>query len=519
MIATIFRVGLLTALVAVVACGEAPPPPAAQPVAQAPVDQQGIAVTPLAATPGEAPAAARGAETDGAKGRVGAPAGAAPAAAGLDQGVGDGHGAAIESLDDALVPADLVATGAQAPPPEGSANRGAAKPLARPPADTTTVWRVPIAGSPIRGDNTALVTMVMFSGFQCPFCVRAHGTVAELMKQYGGKLRVVHKNNPMAFHKRSDPAAQLALEARAQKGDAGYWKAVDLLFAQDRKLEDSDLEAVAKGAGMDVKRTMAAIAAKKHAARIEQDQDLAYELNANGTPQFFINGRRLVGSQSIDKFTSIIDEEIVKADALIKKGTAAARIYDALQKDAKAPPPLLKVKIPAPTKDNPSRGPANAKVVVQVFAGFQCPFCKKLAPTIRDLEAAFPGKIRVVWRQRPLSMHANGALAAEASVEAFKQKGAEGFWKMHDLLFEDQTKLDRPNLDQAAATIGLDPTKFAAALDGHTHQAAVNADGKIADAAKINGTPTTVINGYLVTGAQPLSAFQRVVKLALKEAR
>ena len=158
-------------------------------------------------------------------------------------------------------------------------------------------------------------------------------------------------------------------------------------------------------------------------------------------------------------------------------------------------------------------------MVVQLFAGFQCPFCKKLMPTIRDLEAAFPGKIRVVWRQRPFSMHVNGLPAAEASVEAFKQKGNEGFWKMHDLLFENQKQLDRPTLDQAAATVGLDPAKFAAALDGHTHQAAINADGKIADAAKIKGTPTTVINGYLVTGAHSLPIFKRVVRAALKETR
>lgn len=513
MISTIFRVGLLTALVAVVACGEAPPPPATQPVAQAPAEKQSVAVTPLASTPGEA---ARGADTDGAKG---GPAGSALAAAGLEKEAGDGHGVAIESLDDTLIPTDLVAAGANAPPPEGSANRVAAMPMVRPPPDTTTVWRVPVAGSPIRGDNAALVTMVMFSDFQCPFSVRSHGTVAELMKQYGGKLRVVHKNNPLSFHKRADPAAQLALEARAQKGDAGYWKAVDLLFAQDRKLEDPDLEAVALGAGIHVKKVMAAIAAKKHSARIEEDQDLADELRATGTPHFFINGRRLVGSQTIDKFTTIIDEEILKADALIKKGTAAVRVYDALQKDAKGIEPPQKVKIPAPTKANPSRGPANAKVVVQLFAGFQCPFCKKLTPVIRDLEAAFPSKIRVVWRQRPLSMHVNGAAAAEASMEAFKQKGNEGFWKMHDMLFQDQSKLDRPNLDQAAATIGLDPTKFAAALDGHTHQAAVNADGKIADDAKLHGTPSTVINGYLVTGAQSLSTFKRVVRLALKGPR
>jgi protein-disulfide isomerase len=395
-----------------------------------------------------------------------------------------------------------------ADPPAGSA-----------PADDKTVWRVPVDKSPVRGKNTALVTLVMFADYQCPFCVRVEPTVEQLAQKYGDKLRIVFKHNPLPFHNRAEPAAELAIEARAQKGDAAFWKVHELLWAQNGKLEDADLEAVAKNAGIDPKKAMAAVAAHKHKAVIEADEDLADDVQASGTPHFFINGRRLVGAQPIEKFTAVIDEELAKAEELVKKGTPAAKVYDTLQKDAKTAEPPKKVQIPAPTADNPSRGPAKAKVVIQEFADFQCPFCKRVDGTLHELEAAFPGQIRLVWRNKPLPFHKEAEPAAEAAMEAFKEKGNDGFWKMHDLLFADQSKLSRPDLEGYAAQLKLDPAKFAAALDGHTYQAQIDADSKIADAAGITGTPSFVINGYLLVGAQPLGKFKRVVNLALREAK
>src|SRR5262249_32550032 len=163
-------------------------------------------------------------------------------------------------------------------------------------------------------------TIVEFSDFQCPFCNRVAPTLAEVLKHYGDKVRLVFKQNPLPFHPRAQPAAELALEARAQKGDAGFWAAHDLLFRREcvgypaatqadactsqggtwvdnqRNLEDGDLVAYAKKLGLDAARVSAAISSKKWAAVITEDQDLADDLQANGTPHFFINGRRLVGA-------------------------------------------------------------------------------------------------------------------------------------------------------------------------------------------------------------------------------
>lgn len=389
---------------------------------------------------------------------------------------------------------------------------------AAPAEDPKTVWRVPVDGSPVRGKNTALVTLVLFTDFQCPFCIRVTPTLEQLAKDYGDKLRIVYKNAPLPFHPRAEPAAELALEARAQKGDAGFWKAHDLLFAANGKLDDADLEQIAKDAGLDAKKVMAAITSKKYASRIEQDQALADDVEASGTPHFFINGHRLVGAQPIEKFKEVIDAEIVVAEAAVKKGTSAAKLYDTLIKDGKVQTPEKKT-VPTPTKDNPSRGPANAKVVIQIFSDFQCPFCKRSEETLKELDAAFPGKIRFVWRNLPLDFHQNAMPAAIAAMEAYKQKGPEGFWKLHDAFFAEQQRLDMAGIEQMASSVGLDAAKVKAAIENGTYKDLIAADKKIAEDAKISGTPGFVINGYFISGAQSIDKFKRVVKRALSEAK
>lgn len=397
------------------------------------------------------------------------------------------------------------------------ADRPGASP-ARPAEDTTTVWKVPLDGSPVRGKNTALVTMVVFTDFQCPFCIRASSTVETLAREYGDKLRVVYKSNPLAFHTRAEAAAHLALEARAQKGEGAFWKAHDMLYANGGLLDDPALVGIASSLGLDVKKAMDAVANRKHLALIEKDQGLAEDIEATGTPQFFINGRRLVGAQQAEKFREIIDAEIKHAEGLIKKGTAAAKLYDLMIKDGKITV-YEKVNIPAPTKDQPSRGPANAKVTIQMFSDFECPFCKRAADTMVDLDAAFPGKIRFVWRNMPLPFHKNAMPAALAAMEAWKQKGPEGFWAMHDQFFKDQSQLNRSGLEKTASDLGLDVGKVLAAVDGETYKAQIEADKKVAEGAKITGTPGFVINGYLISGAQPLTKFKKIVSRALAEAK
>jgi protein-disulfide isomerase len=386
----------------------------------------------------------------------------------------------------------------------------------------TNVYKVPVGKAPVLGDKDAVVTIVEFSDFQCPYCKAVEETLKAVRAKYGKDVRLVWRNNPLPFHPRAEPAAELAMEARAEKGDAGFWAAHDAIFASQTKLADEDLEAIAKDLKLDVAKVKTAIAKHKYEDAIDDDSEVGDDFRAEGTPHFFIDGRRLAGAQPLEAFTAIVDDELAKAHALAAKGVARSAMYDALTKDGLVPAAPEKKAIAAPPEGAPARGPATAKVVVQEFADFQCPYCEKVEPVLAKLAKEYGTKVKLVWRNMPLpaSMHPDAELAAEAALEAQAQKGQEGFWKMHDLLFENQRVdggLQRPALDGYAASMKLDMAKWAAALDGHTHKAAIEADQKAAEAADISGTPSFVINGYAISGAQPYTKFRQLVERALGE--
>jgi protein-disulfide isomerase len=386
-----------------------------------------------------------------------------------------------------------------------------------------SVWKVLVQeDDPVRGPKDALVTMIVFSEFQCPFCKRVEDTLKQVTEAYPQDVRLVWKDNTLPFHPRAKPAATLARMAYVKKGEKAFWDAHDALFASQPKLEDDDLKGIAEKVGLKWDDVKAAIDSNKYAEKLDSSMELANDVQARGTPHFFINGVRLSGAQPLDAFKKAIDEQLAKAKALVAKGVPKAKVYDELMKDAKGPPPPEKKEIPAPDAQSPVKGPAGAKVTIQVFSEFQCPFCKRVEPTLAELEKEFGGKIKFVWRHMPLPFHADAPLASQAAQEAFAQKGNATFWKFHDKLFEAQGSgddaLKRPNLEKFAQELGLDMDKFKAALDSGKHKAKVDADMKIGNDAGINGTPAFVINGYYLSGAQPAAAFKKLINRALKDA-
>jgi protein-disulfide isomerase len=404
---------------------------------------------------------------------------------------------------------------AAAPPPPAAAKKAEA-----PPEDKTT-WRIPLGDAPVSGPETALVTIVEFSDFQCPFSKRAQDTLRQIHEIYGDKVRFAWKHEPLSFHPRAEPAAQLSLFAQREKGPRGFWAMHDKLFLLQPKLEDGDLEEAAKELGLDASRAKKAVEAHKYKDAIDADLDLAENVEASSTPHFFINGRRLIGA-ALDQFRAVIDEQLKNAEALVAKGIAPNRVYDEVMKTAKDAPAPERKNVAAPTSANPFQGPANAKVVIQEFSDFQCPFCRQVEPVVKQIRETYGDKVKLVWRHQPLSMHPDAPLAAEAAAAAFQQKGGDGFWKMHDLLFQNQTTpegLKRAALDKYADQLGLDGARFRAALDNHAHKAAVDADTKVAEDAGITAAPAFVINGYYITGAQPFAKFKKLIDRALAEAR
>ncbi len=195
-------------------------------------------------------------------------------------------------------------------------------------------FRIPVGvAQPSKGPKDALVTMVLFSDFQCPFSARVEPTVDALMKEYAGKLRVVWRNNPLPFHKEAEPAAEAALEARAQGGDEKFWKMHKMIFENKRKLDRESLEKYASQIGLDLEKFRKALDEHTHKRSIDADRALAARMGARGTPAFFINGRLLSGAQPKAKFKEVIDDEIKRAEKLIKSGVAKSRVYATLTKE------------------------------------------------------------------------------------------------------------------------------------------------------------------------------------------
>jgi protein-disulfide isomerase len=415
---------------------------------------------------------------------------------------------------------------------------GAQRPT-RPQEDPKAVYRVALDDSPTRGPATALVTIVESSDFECPFCKRVGPTLKQLDEAFPGKLRWTFKHNPLPFHQRALPAALAAEAAREQKGDAGFWAMHDRLFESAPALDQAALEKAATAVGLDLTRFRAALEGKAAEPRIRRDQAAVTALGASGTPAFFINGRKLSGAQPFESFRAIVAEELQKAEALVAGGTPPSQVYAKLQEGAasapvmiaqagaapgapSAPPPPAQPPAPPPSPyrkvplraDDPARGPADARLTIVLFSDFQCPFCGRVEPTLKQLEETFKGKVRVVWKQQPLPMHPNAMPAALAS-EAAREQGK--FWPYHDRLFQDQNALSQADLEKAAVDTRLDLRRFKASMAGPLARSRVEADQQLAGQVGANGTPNMFFNCRQVVGAVPFEAMKPIAEEELQK--
>jgi protein-disulfide isomerase len=165
----------------------------------------------------------------------------------------------------------------------------------------------------------------------------------------------------------------------------------------------------------------------------------------------------------------------------------------------------------------PAKGPAAAAVTIAEFAEFQCPFCLRVTPTLKQLEERYKGKVRFVWKHLPLNVIHAHAMDAALAAEAAKNQGK--FWEYHDKLFDNQGKLDRSDLKRYAHELGLDITRFEKDLDDPALKKNVEADIAEASALAVQATPTFFINGRLVQGAMPFETFSTIVEEELAKQR
>ncbi|HSN92441.1 MAG TPA: thioredoxin domain-containing protein [Anaeromyxobacteraceae bacterium] len=406
----------------------------------------------------------------------------------------------------------------------------------RPVEDPKAVYRVPLEDSPSKGPADALVTIVESSDFECPFCKRVLPTLKQIEEAYPGKVRFVWKHNPLSFHARALPSAVAAEEARAQGGDAKFWAMHDALFASAPALSDDDLVRAGQGIGLDAAKLREALASRRHAGRIERDQKLVTSLGASGTPGFFVNGRKITGAVPFESFKAVVDEELARAEAMVRAGTPPGQVYARLVErgatapvflPGAAPPPPGQAAAPqAPPRpppavyrkvdvrpDDPAKGARDAKLTIVLFSDFQCPFCSRVEPTLKRILEEKGRDVRIVWKHQPLSMHPNAVPAAMAA-EAAREQGK--FWDMHERLFTNQQDLTPAAFERYAREMRLDLARFKRGLESERARGRIQEDQRLAASVGASGTPTMFFNCRQVVGAQP---YERMMPIVEEEIR
>ena len=230
---------------------------------------------------------------------------------------------------------------------DGLAKRDPPKVEARPGEPSPSErYKAESKGAPIRGSKNALVTIVEFSDYQCPFCGRVETTLNKILKEYKGQVRVVWRDLPLPFHPCAKPAA-IAARAAGQQGK--YWQMHDKLFENQGDLVEEDLGKYAEAIGLKMESFKAASRRDDLARAVERDARMAEKLGVKGTPAFFINGKFLSGAQPFETFKEKIDEELAHARKLVANGTPRGNVYAVILKGARA-----KVAKPEPAKPAPS---------------------------------------------------------------------------------------------------------------------------------------------------------------------
>ena len=172
------------------------------------------------------------------------------------------------------------------------------------------IYDVKTSTAPVKGAETAPVTIVEFAEFQCPFCMRVGPTLEQIESTYKDRVRFVWKHLPLvSIHSHAMDAA-IAAEAAGKQGR--FWDYHDKLFANQTQLEPGDLRKYAQELGLNLARFDKDLTDQDLKTKVLEDMTEATSLGVTSTPTFFINGRLVSGAMPFETFSTIIDEELAK---------------------------------------------------------------------------------------------------------------------------------------------------------------------------------------------------------------
>jgi len=387
---------------------------------------------------------------------------------------------------------------------------------------------VPLGNSPWTGASEPLATLIVFTDFQCPHCSTVATVLRQLLERYGRDLRIVYKALPLAMHANAGPAAEAAAEAQAQ---GKFWEYHDLLFANRERLERPDLERYAEQAGLDVVRFRAALEGERNRASVDADKAMAARFGVRATPSFVLNGKVFAGALPYDTFEARVVAAIAEGQALLDRGVPRSAVYDTLVGNGLAGAPVEAPRAPArpsapsprvpvrPAQQeiqdvhtdvwNPVLGSVGAPVTLLVFGEYLCPYCKRIDETLAQLLEAYPGRLRIVYRN--FIVHPQAELLARAALAAHRQGR---FRALHALFFANQEALrtdTQAAIDRLAAQAGLDVRRLQRDMESDEMREQLEADRAEAARVGVTGSPTTFINGRKLSGSQSIDSFRTII--------
>ena len=194
---------------------------------------------------------------------------------------------------------------AQAP----SESQGQGVPQGAEPTPELRRYDVPEDDDPVLGPDTAPITIIEFSDYECPYCRKWHEEVLpSLQAEYGDQIRLVYRDFPLtSIHSNATPAAAAANCAQEQDM---YWEYNELLFSMKYNLSDNSYRTYADELGLDMNDFIECLESGRYVAEVEADYEFAANLGIRSTPTFFVNGIPVVGAQPFEVFKNLIDQEL-----------------------------------------------------------------------------------------------------------------------------------------------------------------------------------------------------------------
>jgi len=210
--------------------------------------------------------------------------------------------------------------------------------------------------------------------------------------------------------------------------------------------------------------------------------------------QWYKDNAARLGGRTLDQVHSQIADLLRNQ----RRQEAAKKLDERIRAERKVVVNYQPYRLPFNNEGAPVLGKKDAPITLVEFSDFQCPYCERMYPVLKQVEQKYGDKVRVIYRQYPLvSIHPFAQKAAEASLCANEQGK---FWEMHNAMFEDQKKLAVADLKQTAQRLGMNGKKFDSCLDSGRYVEQIQSDSKEAVRSGVTGTPAMFVNGVVIDG-------------------